>query len=179
MDLNGVKYFRLFLFPILISVLSSCGNSSRLLNFPLDSSGRSLNSRSSDLNPQINSQYVVFVSDRNGSLDVYLFDLRNKRTVDLPGLNSFDEITSHPSISRDGRYLVFAASRQGKSGIYLYDRDNQQKRFLSGDIEGEVRNPSISANGASVVFEVANKGQWDIVIYDLKGNPINSGLDLF
>lgn len=153
----------------LTSLLSSCGGYPRLLNFPFDPGGRSLNSRNSELNPQISSSYLVFASDRNGSQDVYLFDARTRRLIDLPGLNSLDEIASHPSISEDGRYIVFTGSRQGRTDIYLYDRQTQQKRNLTENLSAEVRNPSINADGDRIVYEVAKNGQWDIVVCDRSG----------
>ena len=158
---------------ILTTLLNSCGGYPRLLRFPLDPGGRGLNSRASELTPQVTSSYIIFVSDRNGSQDVYLFNAQKRQLIDLPGLNSLDEIASHPSISEDGRYIVFATSRQGKSNIYLYDRQNQQKRSLTENLQAEVRNPMINADGDRVVFEIAQDGQWDIMIYDRQGNPIN------
>ena len=156
------------------SLLSSCSSYPRLLNFPFDPGGRSLNSLASELTPQIASQYIVFVSDRNGSQDVYLYDAKNRRLIDLPGINSLNEIASHPSISEDGRYIVFTASRQGRSGIYLYDRETQQKRNLTANIQAEVRNPTISADGSAIAFEVATDGQWDIWVYDRSGRPLEN-----
>ena len=156
------------------SLLSSCTNYPRLLNFPFDPGGRSLNSLASELTPQIASQYIVFVSDRNGSQDVYLYDAKNRRLIDLPGINSLNEIASHPSISEDSRYIVFTASRQGRSGIYLYDRETQQKRNLTANIQAEVRNPTISADGSAIAFEVATDGQWDIWVYDRSGRPLEN-----
>jgi Tol biopolymer transport system component len=157
----------------LTSLLTGCGGYPRLLSFPFDPGGRGLNSLASELNPQINSSYLVFISDRNGSPDVYLFDLNSRRLIDLPGLNALDEIASDPSISEDGRYLVFAGSRQGKTSIYLYDRDTQQKRSLSDNIQGIVRNPTISADGSAIAFEVATDGHWDLMISDRSGKTLD------
>ncbi|HAC65376.1 MAG TPA: Tol biopolymer transporter periplasmic protein [Cyanothece sp. UBA12306] len=153
--------------------LTSCRGYPRLLNFPFDRGGRGLNSSSSEVTPQVTSSYIVFVSDRNGSQDVYLFDAQKRQLIALPGLNSLDEVASHPSISEDGRYLVFSANRQGKSNIYLYDRQTQQKRSLTDNLAAEVRNPMINADGDRIAFEIAQDGQWDIMIYDRSGNPFN------
>jgi Tol biopolymer transport system component len=167
-----VKLSQLLLWLSLSSLLSGCGGYPRLLSFPFDPNGRSLNSRASELNPQISAQYIAFISDRNGSQDVYVFDAKLRRLIDLPGLNSLEEIASSPSISEDGRYLVFAVNKQGKSGIFLYDRTTQQKRNLTPNIQSEVRNPMISANGERITFEIANNGQWDIVVTDIRGKPL-------
>ncbi len=167
-----MKQLSVILSVILTSFLSSCTGYPRLLNFPFDASGRSLNSRSSEVSPQVASPYIVFVSDRNGSQDVYLFDAQKRLLINLPGLNSLDEIASHPSISEDGRYIVFTASRQGKSDIYIYDRQTQQKRNLTANLAAEVRNPTISADGERIAFEVAKDGQWDVTIYNRAGESI-------
>ncbi len=153
--------------------LTGCASYPRLLNFPFDSNGRSLNSRSSELSPYIAGEFITFISDRNGSQDIYLFNAKTRRLIDLPGLNAFDEIALNPTISEDGRYLVFMVVKQGQSGLYLYDRTTQQKRALIPQIKKEIRNPMISSNGERIVFETANNGQWDIVITDIRGNPLN------
>ncbi len=153
--------------------LQGCGGYPRVLNFPFDPGGRSLNSKSLELDPATTSPYIVLASDRNGSQDIYLFDMNTRQTILLPGLNALDEIASHPSISEDGRYIVFAVNRIGESDIYLYDRDLQQKRNLTSNLTQEVRHPTISADGSKIAFEVAENGQWDILLYNRAGRPIN------
>ncbi len=163
---------------ILISVftclgLNGCFGYPRLLSYPFDSGGRSLNSLASELNPQISGRYIVFTSDRRGSQDIYMFDTVTSNLVDLSGLNSFDTIASHPGVSSDGRYIVFAASRQGRSAILLYDRETRQSRNLTANLQAEVRNPAISADGNRIAFESSSNGQWDILVYDRSGQPLN------
>jgi Tol biopolymer transport system component len=167
-----LKYIRSLSIVIFCTLLSSCTGYPRILNFPFDPGGRGLNSLSSELTPQIASKYLTFVSDRNGSQDVYLFDARDRRLIDLPGLNSLDEIASEPSISENGRFIAFILSRQGKSTIAIYDRSSQQKRNLTPNIQAQVRRPSISADGSLIAFEVADRGQWDILVYRSSGQPL-------
>lgn len=165
---------RLFLLGTLLvcGLSGGCVGYPRLLSFPFDRGGRSLNSPYSDITPRLADRYLVFVSDRNGSPDIYLFDPIDRRLLPLPGLNSLDTIVSRPSISEDGRYIVFAASRQGKTGIYLYDRETQQKRAIADDLQAEVRNPTLSADGSTIAFEVAKNGRWDIVVTDRSGREL-------
>jgi Tol biopolymer transport system component len=153
--------------------LGGCGGYPRLLNFPFDSGGRSLNSPASELMPQVASRYIVFVSDRNGSQDIYLFDAQNRKLIDVLGLNALDAIASDPSISEDGRYIVYASSRQGLSDIYLYDRETQINRNLTTNIQAEVRHPMLSADGSAIVFEVATDGQWDVMVIDRSGKLLD------
>lgn len=155
------------------SVLTSCTGSGRLIDFPFDPAGRSLNSSWSELTPQVTGRYIVFVSDRRGTQDVYLYDTMTRLLVDLPGLNALDAIASHPSISEDGGSIVFVATRRGNSDIYLYNRETRQLRNLTETLLAEVRNPSISADGSKIAFESSENGQWDIVIYDRAGRRLN------
>ncbi|NWF57837.1 MAG: TolB family protein [Fischerella sp.] len=157
----------------LTSLLTGCGGYPRLLSYPFDPGGRSLNSLASELSPQISGRFIVFASDRRGSQDVYMFDMVTRSLIDLPGLNSFDAIASHPSVSDDGRYIVFAASRQGRVAIFLYDRETRQSRNLTANLQAEVRKPTISADGARIAFEYSNNGQWDILVYNRSGQPLN------
>jgi Tol biopolymer transport system component len=161
--------------PIFVccSLLTGCFGYPRLVGYPFDPGGRSINSLASELNPQIAGRYIVFTSDRRGSQDVYMFDTLTRSLIDLPGLNALDTIASHPSVSEDGRYVVFAASRQGRSAIFIYDRETRQSRNLTGNLQAEVRNPTISADGSRIAFESSNNGQWDILVYDRFGRPLN------
>lgn len=144
-----------------------------LLNLPSNDSGQALNSPFAQQEPQLSGDYLAFVSDRNGSQDVYLYDLPHRRLVDLPGLNAIDMAAEHPSVSADGRFIVFAASRQGRQDIYLYDRQIQHLRNLTDGIEASVRNPSISADGQRIAYESNASGRWDIVLCDRSGKPLD------
>ena len=154
-------------------LLTGCSGGARLLDFPFDPGGRSLNSPASELTPQVSGQYIVFVSDRRGSQDVYLYDATARHLIDLPGLNSLNTIASHPSISEDGKIILFAASRQGRSGIYLYNRETLQLRNLTENLRAEVRNPTLSADGRTIAFESSENGRWSIVVYDRSGKQLD------
>jgi Tol biopolymer transport system component len=157
----------------LAGLLTSCTSSTRLVDFPFDSAGRSLNSSASEVTPNVVGRYIVFISDRRGSQDVYLYDATARTLIDLPGLNSLDAIASHPGISEDGKTIVFAATREGRSGIYLYNRETRQLRNLTENLQAEVRNPTISADGSMIAFESSENGKWGIVVYDRSGQPLD------
>lgn len=156
----------------LSSVISGCVGYPRLLAEPFDPGGRSLNSPSDDTQANVSGRYVVFVSDRRFSPDVFLYDLVDRRLIELPSLNSLDTITSDPDVSEDGRFIVFTASRQGRSDVYIYDRSIRQLRNLTRNLPTEVRNPTLNADGRLIAFEANVNGQWDILIYDRSGRPL-------
>lgn len=166
------RFFFLWTFA-LIGLLTSCTSAVRLLDFPFDPGGRSLNSPASELTPKVSERYIVFVSDRRGSPDVFLYDANTSNLIDLPGLNSLDAIASHPAITENGQWIIFAAISQGSSGIYLYNRETRQLRNLTANLAAEVRNPTISADGSTIAFESSQNGKWEIVVCDRSGKPLN------
>lgn len=148
----------------------------RLVRYPSDLNGAnpsSLNSGFSERSPHIAGAYLVFVSDRRGSQDIYLYNLRSRQSLPLPGLNSLDTITSSPSVSEDGRWVAFAAQRQGRSRIVVYNTRTRQISDITRNLPAEVRSPMISADGRRITFEVNRNGQWDIALFTRQGQPIN------
>ncbi len=156
----------------LASLLSGCGP--RLINFPYDPGGRSLNSPFADLQPRTSGRFIVFASDRRGSQDIFLYDTVTRTLNDLPGLNALDMIAANPAVSENGRFIVFGGNRDGRSGIYLYDRETRQLRNLTDNLKTDVRHPSISADGNIIAFQASTGGQWDILLVNRSGQPLNS-----
>ena len=164
-------------FLILSAVTALSGCSPQLVNFPFDPGGHSLNSNFADLQPRLSGRYLVFVSDRTGSQNLYLYDTSAHSLLELPGLNAIDMIVSSPGLSANSRLLVFAGSREGRSSIYLYDRETRQLRNLTENLKAEVRNPTITADGNTIAFESSANGQWDILLYNRDGQPLSTLMD--
>lgn len=131
-----------------------------------------LNSRYTDEQPALsgNGRFLAFVSNRNGSRGILLYDLQQQRLIYLPRLNQRESIAESPSLSRTGRYITYIVSDQGKPTLVLYDRATQQSQLLSQWYQGWVRNPSISPDGRYIVFESGSRGQWDIEVLDRGSN---------
>lgn len=163
-----------WLFPFVIAVfsLSACSVYPRSQPLPFDANEGNINSPAAEVEPQMSDRYIVFTSDRRGRQNIYLFDLVERRLIDLPGLNSLDTAVSHPAISQNGRYIVFTSIRQGKSAIALYDRNTRVLRNLTANLQTAVRHPSISADGSTIAFESTINGQWDILVYDQFGRSL-------
>lgn len=169
---SAVKSFG-WLLAIGLSGLAGGCTYPQMLNIPIDASGRSVNSLYADLQPALTGQYIVWISDRGTSQDLYLYDLKSRQLIDLPGLNAVDSVASHPDLSADGRYIVFAASRQGRSNIFIYDRQLRTLKNLTENLNADVRHPTISSDGTIIAFESNARGQWDIVLYTRSGQPVN------
>ncbi|MBD2086445.1 TolB family protein [Coleofasciculus sp. FACHB-542] len=127
-----------------------------------------LNSRYTDEQPALsgNGRLLAFVSNRNGSRQIWLYDLQQRQFVDVPRLNRQDAIAENPSLSQNGRYIVYIASDQGRPEVELYDRSTKSSQILTMGYRGWVRNPSISPDGRYIAFESSSRGQWDVEVLD-------------
>ncbi|MBD2578861.1 PD40 domain-containing protein [Oscillatoria sp. FACHB-1406] len=144
----------------------------------------SLNSRYNDEQPALSGdgRWLAFVSNRNGRSEILVYDRRQKRFVQLPGLLVQDAIAQSPSLSLTGRYMTYLINNQGRADLALYDRAIGRSQILSGNYRSWIANPKISPNGRYIVFESARKGQWDIEVLDRgpeieldipEGSPVN------
>lgn len=127
-----------------------------------------LNSHYTDEQPALsgNGRFLAFVSNRNGSRFIWLYDLQQQQLISLPRINRPNTVAESPSLSYTGRYITYITSDQGKPMVVLYDRATQQSQFLSQGYQGLVRNPSISPDGRYIVLESTSRGQWDIEVLD-------------
>lgn len=127
-----------------------------------------LESRFNDEQPALsgNGRYLAFVSNRDGTRSILMYDLRDQRYVMLPRLNRRDAIAESPSLSYTGRYIAYIASDSARPEIELYDRATQQTQILTVGYRGWFRNPKISPDGRYIVFETGSRGQWDIELLD-------------
>lgn len=146
----------------LISLVVSCGYN----DVPIGPT--SLNSRYTEQQAALsgNGRLLAFVSNRNGSHQILLYNLEQQQFVNTPRLNRPETIVESPSLSYTGRYIAYITSDQGRPVVALYDRITQQSQILTPTYRGWVRNPSISPDGRYVVFETASRGQWDIEVLD-------------
>jgi Tol biopolymer transport system component len=144
----------------------ACGSSDRF------SDPSRLNSRYNDEQPALsgNGRFLAFVSNRNASRSILLYDLQQQQLIPLPQLNRRDTIAENPSLSYTGRYIVYIVADQGKPTVALYDRATQQSQLLTQWYPGWVRHPSISPDGRYIVFESGSRGQWDIEVLDRGSN---------
>lgn len=144
------------------SLIVACSPGDRLIGTT------TLNSRYTEEQPNLsgNGRLLGFVSNRNGSRNILVYDLQQQQLIPLPRLNRRETIAESPSLSYTGRYIVYLASDQGKPVVVLYDRATQQSQALSQWYLGWVRNPNISPDGRYIVFESSSRGQWDIEVLD-------------
>ena len=146
----------------LLGFVVACSSS-----IPLSGSD-TLNSYYNDEQPALsgNGRFLGFVSNRNGSRRILLYDLKQQRLIPLLNLKRSETIAENPSLSYTGRYITYIVSEQGKPTVALYDRSTQESQLLTQGYFGWVRHPSISPDGRYVVFESGSRSQWEIEVLD-------------
>lgn len=147
---------------LLVSLLSACDSSVTPL-VPVE-----LNSRYNDEQPALSGdgRTLAFVSNRNGKSEIVLYDIQERRFVELSGLNASGAIAESPSLSRTGRYIAYLSSIRGRPDIILYDRATGRSQILTQGYRSWIRNPHLSPDGRYIVFETARRGQWDLEVLD-------------
>lgn len=128
----------------------------------------SLNSRYNDEQPALSGDgnWLAFVSNRNGTNQIILYNIQEKRFQDLPGLNRNQILVENPRLSVTARYIVYITNSQGRPDVALYDRLTGNSQLLTLGYRSWVRNPAISQDGRYIVFETARRGQWDVEVLD-------------
>lgn len=107
---------------------------------------------------------IVFVSARDGSEDVYLFDVSSRQTTRLTEDPASDNT---PAVSPDGRRIAFSSSRTGAGDIYLMNEDGSHLVRLTDHPANDAA-PTWSSDGRRIAFMSQRDGNWEI--YSMTAN---------
>lgn len=85
----------------------------------------------------IKHNYIVYVSDKTGNLDLWLYDIKTRNNFRLTYHSSDDTM---PSFSPDGKKLVFISYRSDSTGdVWALDIDQIEERARAGLDEDELK----------------------------------------
>lgn len=102
---------------------------------------------------------LVYVSNRNGNNDLYLYDLTAGTDTRLTTNAATDD---HPAWSPDGTKIAFASARSGGGDIYVYDVAGATETRLTVDPIID-NNPAWSPDSQWVVYDAKSDGNlWKI-----------------
>lgn len=105
---------------------------------------------------------LVFVSNRDGDDDLYIYSFKDQRTRQL----TFNEVEDgHPRWSPDGKWIAFFSERDGNRELYQIGVDGSGLQRLTDD-PGRDEAPSWLPNGKGLVFS-STRDDKDGDIYQL------------
>jgi Tol biopolymer transport system component len=106
-------------------------------------------------------EWIVFSSDRSGSLDLWAIatDSGAVRRLTYDDADDWD-----PAFTPDGRHLLWSSNRSGNFEIWMADPEGGSARQVSSDgVDAE--NPAMTADGEWIVYSSANPaspGLWKV-----------------
>jgi Tol biopolymer transport system component len=132
--------------------------------------------------PDSTGDRIVFVSDREGSPHLYLYD-RTDQTVDsLPDLRAPGARDLDPTLTPNGLYLCFASDRadgQGGFDIYLAQLDASPPAATAPanlNTSGDERHPRIGHAASYIAYQgqSADSTGWNVHYYSRTGGVVVS-----
>ena len=109
---------------------------------------------------------IVFVSERDGDLEIYLMDIHGHeqtRLTDSPGVDN------NPSCSPDGTKIAFHSFRNGKLEIYVMDANGSNQTRLTNNPAFD-ESPCWSPDGSKIAFNSLRDYNWEIYVMDADGS---------
>jgi beta propeller repeat protein len=131
----------------------------KLYNMATNASGVICDSAGLHWRPRMWGSRIVWMDDRNGSWDIYWFDLTTStehRLTSGAGSEAWPEI--------NGDHVVWQDSRNGAWDVYMYDFATATESRITGDPSDQTM-PRIS--GDRIVYQDNRSGKSEIYWYDI------------
>lgn len=121
----------------------------------------------------VDSEGVVFQSNRDGDYELYFLELERGEITALTN-NAADD--NFPRVSPDGRRVAFVSERDGNPEIYVMNRDGSGQTRLTND-PAEDNLPAWSPDGRQLVFVSSRDGLADLFVMDADGGNVRQITD--
>jgi TolB protein len=108
---------------------------------------------------------IYFTSFRNGTADIFKYDLATGR---ISSFISTPSVDSAPSVSHDGEWVAYASSAAGDFELYRVHSDGTGKTQMTFSARDDT-SPSWSPTGRELVFTSDRGGTPQIYIMDVEG----------
>lgn len=123
---------------------------------------------------------IVFISDRDIYLDIYLMDANTGKILDKiiesGRANDFEELNIlFPSLtwSPDNKTIALSLKSNGYDRIYTYDTEEEKLKEHSLKMDG-IESVSWSPDGSKIAFVGVDAQQSDIFVYDLNKKELQN-----
>jgi TolB protein len=112
---------------------------------------------------------MVLSKDKNGATEVYVLDLKTKKSRRITRHRSID---TEPSWHPNGKEIVFTSERAGNAQIYSVNLATGKKRRLTFDGDMNLAG-SITPDGNNLVMVNRTLGRYHIAKKDLKSGDFS------
>lgn len=141
-----------------------------ILGLPLIGGCSTSPQMSENIVPASAVQPLLFLSLRDGDLEIYLTDANGNFVKQLTHNNSDD----YDAVwSPDGRKIAYTSKQDGNAEVYVMDRDGSQQRRLTNS-PGLDSSPQWSPDGKQLAFISDRDGALNVHLLDLKSGETNS-----
>jgi beta propeller repeat protein len=153
----------LFLIPIVLLLFSSAASAATVESGSPTITETQITTNTSDQwSPDIYSDRIVWVDDRNRNDAIYMYDLSTKKET---------QITTNTSGKWDpaiyGDRIAWADDRDGNSDIYMYDLSTKKETQISNYEFGYENTGNPAVYGDKIVWTHGYDEYWQIYMYDL------------
>jgi len=114
---------------------------------------------------------IAFVSDREGSLDIFLMNADGSDQTNLTKHPSDDGGGGPPAWSPDGARIAFDSDRSGNGEIYVMSADGSASSNLTSHPADDA-GPSWSPDGRRIAFASDRDGDLDIYLMNADGSEV-------
>lgn len=112
--------------------------------------------------------HIVFLSDRDGSKNLYVMDAAGANLTRLTPASFFDD---GPRWSPDGGRVAFTSTVDGNTDIYIVNADGSGLLRLTDD-PAKDSSPSWSPDGTRLAFESIRDGNYEIYLVHADGGGL-------
>lgn len=122
-----------------------------------------------DVGAVMNSSKITFVSDRDGTFDLFVMDEDRSNQTNITRTEEWEE--DHPRWSPDGTRIAYCDRRHGKGEIYLIDADGSRLERLTRNTAPDLR-PHWSPDGRWIAFKSDRDGDTQVYMMKADGSDV-------
>jgi TolB protein len=116
------------------------------------------------------SGQIVFHTDRDGDLEVYVMDEDGSNPINLTNHPTTDAI---PAVSPDGTKIAFMSDRDGNFEIYVVNADGSDPVNLTDNLAND-QSPAWSPDGSQLLFTSDRSGELQVYVMNADGSGVTN-----